>query len=81
MVMGITFTSGYIVYFQFLGGSADQYLFGITPEGIGFIGMLINFLTAFCVSAFTAKIPAEVAAMVDEIHVPTSSGIAQDHEI
>ena len=81
MVMGITFTSGYIVYFQFLGGSADQYLFGITPEGIGFIGMLINFLTAFCVSACTAKIPAEVAAMVDEIHVPTGSGLAQDHEI
>ena len=80
MVMGITFTSSYIVYFQFLGGSADQYLFGITPEGIGFVGMLINFATAFCVSAFTAKIPAEVAAMVDEIHVPTGAGNAQDHE-
>ena len=80
MVMGITFTSSYIVYFQFLGGSADQYLFGITPEGIGFVGMLINFATAFCVSAFTAKIPAEVAAMVDEIHVPTGAGNPQDHE-
>ena len=80
MVMGITFTSSYIVYFQFLGGSADQYLFGITPEGIGFVGMLINFATAFCVSAFTAKIPAAVAAMVDEIHVPSGAGNAQDQE-
>ncbi len=80
MVMGITFTSSYIVYFQFLGGSADQYLFGITPEGIGFVGMLINFATAFCVSAFTAKIPAEVAAMVHEIHVPSGAGNAQDQE-
>ena len=79
MVMGITFTSSYIVYFQFLGGSADQYLFGITPEGIGFVGMLINFATAFCVSAFTAKIPAAVAAMVDEIHVPSGAGNAQEH--
>jgi cation/acetate symporter len=80
MVMGITFTSSYIVYFQFLGGSADQYLFGITPEGIGFVGMLINFATAFCVSAFTAKIPAEVATMVHEIHVPSGAGNAQDQE-
>ena len=80
MVMGITFTSSYIVYFQFLGGSADQYLFGITPEGIGFVGMLINFATAFCVSALTAKIPAAVAAMVDEIHVPSGAGNAQDQE-
>lgn len=80
MIAGITFTTSYIVYFQFMGGSADQYLYGITPEGIGFVGMLINFATAFFVSAFTAKIPVEVAAMVDEIHVPTGAGKAQDQE-
>ena len=40
--------------------------------------MLINFATAFFVSALTAKIPVEVAVMVDEIHVPTGAGKAQD---
>ena len=44
MIAGIGFTFSYIVYFQFMGGTSDQYLFGITPEGIGFIGMIINFI-------------------------------------
>ena len=49
MIAGIGFTFSYIVYFQFMGGTPDQYLFGITPEGIGFIGMLINFLVSLLV--------------------------------
>ena len=43
MIAGIGFTFSYIVYFQFMGGYPDQYFLGITPEGIGFIGMIINF--------------------------------------
>ena len=43
MVAGMSFTLAYIIYFQFLGGSAEHYLWGISPEGIGCIGMLLNF--------------------------------------
>ena len=57
MIAGIGFTFSYIVYFQFMGGTSDQYLFGITPEGIGFIGMIINFIISFIVCMFTSSPP------------------------
>jgi len=84
MIAGITFTLGYILYFQFnlpiVGkGTSEQLLFGITPEGIGFVGMLINFLVAFVVNIFTADAPQEVQDMVENIHIPTGSGGASDH--
>lgn len=71
MIAGIGFTFSYIVYFQFMGGTSDQYLFGITPEGIGFIGMIINFIISFIVCMFTFSPPKEVVEMVEEIHIPT----------
>lgn len=71
MLAGISFTSGYIVYFQFLDGHTDQLLFGITPEGIGFVGMLINFVVAFAVCSFTQAPPAHIQAMVERIHIPS----------
>ncbi len=72
MLAGITFTSAYIVYFQFLGGHPDQLLFGITPEGIGFVGMLINFAVAFGVCVITKEPPEYIREMVESIHVPNS---------
>ena len=71
MLAGISFTSGYIVYFQFFDGHTDQLLFGITPEGIGFVGMLINFVVAFAVCSFTQAPPAHIQAMVERIHIPS----------
>ncbi|MGB0744601.1 MAG: sodium:solute symporter family protein, partial [Opitutales bacterium] len=71
MLAGITFTFGYITYFQFLGGTPDQYLYGITPEGIGFVGMLINFAVAFAVSSFTPSPPEHIIDMVESIHIPS----------
>ena len=76
---GSAFTIGYIIYFQFLGGTPEQYLFGITPEGIGFVGMLINFAVAFLVSAFTPDPPQDVQDMVDSIHIPSGAGDAASH--
>lgn len=72
MICGIAFTSSYIVYFQFLGGTKEELLFGITPEGIGFIGMLINFAVTFVVSALTAAPPEHIKEMVANIHIPTA---------
>ena len=78
MVAGLVFTTGYIIYFQFITGSTD-YLFGIKPSGIGFLGMLLNFLVSGIVSQFTAPLPEDVKAMVEEIRIPKGAGAAQDH--
>ena len=79
MVCGIGFTFGYIVYFQFLGGDASEYLLGISPEGIGTLGMLVNFAVALVVNSFSPEPPAEVQAMVEQIHIPSGAGEAVDH--
>ena len=71
MIAGIGFTFSYIIYFQFMGGTPDQYFLGITPEGIGFIGMIINFIISFLVCIFTSSPPEDVIEMVEEIHIPT----------
>ena len=70
MGIGLMFTFSYIIYFQFLGGTVDQYLWGITPEGIGFVGMLINFIVSFVVCMFTTPPPQEVVEMVEQIRLP-----------
>jgi len=79
MIAGILFTLGYIVYFQFLGGTKEQYLFGISPEGIGAIGMLINFIVTGIVTMLTPAPPQEVQDMVAEIRLPHGAGDAVDH--
>ncbi len=80
MVSGIAFTFGYIVYFQFMGGTKDQYLLGISPEGIGFVGMLINFAVAFVVSRLTPQPPLEVRELIDNVRYPGGKETAaQDH--
>lgn len=78
MIVGITFTAAYIVYFKFLGGTADQWLLGISPEGIGFIGMLLNFAAAFIVSQFTPPPPAEIQDLIEDIRVPKGAAAATD---
>lgn len=82
MVSGIVFTAAYIVYFRFVNPAADvpeNWWFGISPEGIGTLGMILNFVVAVVVCRFTPAPPARVAALVDEIRVPRGAGLA--HEI
>jgi cation/acetate symporter len=82
MLAGITFTAAYIIYFKFINPAAnvrDKWLFGISPEGIGALGMVINFVIALSVSAFTAPPPERVQALVEEIRIPKGSNMA--HEI
>jgi len=70
MVAGITFTLGYIIYFQFMGGTKDQYLFGISPEGIGFLGMIVNFIVAAIVATLTPQPPKEIRELIDRVRTP-----------
>ncbi len=82
MISGITFTAAYIVYFKFVNpaaNNADHWWLGISPEGIGTLGMLVNFAVAWSVSRFTAAPPDHVQRLVDLIRVPRGAGPA--HEI
>jgi cation/acetate symporter len=82
MVAGITLTAGYIVYFKFVNpaaNTAEHWWFGVSPEGIGTIGMLVNFAVAMVVSRFTAPPPPHVQRMVELIRIPKGAGTA--HEI
>jgi cation/acetate symporter len=76
MITGIVFTAAYIVYFKFLGGTPDQYLLGISPEGIGTLGMILNFVVAFIVSQATPAPPQEIQDLVEDIRVPKGAGSA-----
>ena len=73
MVCGIVFTAIYIVYFKFINpaaDNADHWWLGISPEGIGTLGMFLNFAVALLVCRFTAPPPQDVQAMVLDIRVP-----------
>ena len=82
MLVGLIFTFTYIVYFKFVSpefNSAKYWLFGISPEGIGFIGMLLNIISAYGVSRVTSPPPLGVQNLVDDIRIPAGAGVAHKH--
>ena len=82
MVTGLAFTFGYIFYFKLANPAAnvaDNWLFGISPEGIGVVGMVMNFMVAIAVSKMTASPPVEIRKLVDSIRVPRGAGDAHAH--
>lgn len=82
MVTGLIFTISYISYFKFINpelNSAEHWWFGISPEGIGTIGMVLNFLVCYTVSKFTPPPPQEVQDLIQDIRIPKGAGAAQDH--
>ena len=77
MITGLAFTFAYIAYFKFVNpadNNPDHWWFGISPEGIGTLGMLANFVVSLIVCRFTPPPPAEVQAMVENIRVPSQGG-------
>ncbi len=80
MLTGLLFTYGYIEYFKGLflkwagapwgDNAAEFWLFGISPEGIGVIGMCLNFIVAISVSYLTTPPPERIQHMVEHIRVP-----------
>jgi cation/acetate symporter len=77
MVTGIGFTMLYIVQTKFMGMA--PWFFGISPEGIGTVGMAINFTVTVLVSLVTAAPPASVQNMVESVRIPRGAGAAVDH--
>ena len=82
MITGLAFTASYIVYFKFVNPSANfsaNWWFGISPEGIGTLGMLFNFIVSGLISRITAPPPNEIQDMVDNIRIPQGAGASYHH--
>jgi cation/acetate symporter len=82
MLSGLIFTFSYIAYFKLINpaaNNAEHWWLGISPEGIGTIGMLVNFAVAFAVARGFAAPPQHVQALVDDIRIPAGAGVAQHH--
>jgi len=73
MITGLGFTFLYVGYFKLWNPAANieaNWLLGISPEGIGAIGMLLNFAVAVSVAQFTKKPPVEIERLVARIRLP-----------
>ncbi len=70
MIVGLLFTIFYIAGTKFYGMPA--WFFGVSPEGIGTLGMMINFVVTLVVSRLTPPPPAEIQALVEDLRDPTS---------
>lgn len=73
MLVGLAFTASYIIYFKFQHpelNTAANWWFGISPEGIGTLGMLLNFAVAIPVSLMTPAPPAHIRQLVADIRMP-----------
>lgn len=77
MITGIGFTMLYIIQTKFMG--VAPWFMGISPEGIGTVGMIINFVVTFSVSMITKAPPAAVQEMVESVRIPRGAGGAVDH--
>lgn len=87
MLTGLLFTYGYIEFFKGLFlkwagapwgvNTAEHWLLGISPEGIGVIGMCLNFIVAISVSHMTSPPPPHVQQLVENIRVPRHTEVHQ----
>ncbi len=88
MLSGLTFTLVYIFWFKgwfFVPGTEmapntpDAWVLGISPESIGAVGALVNFVVAYFVSRATAAPPEHIQHLVEDIRVPRGAGEATGH--
>ena len=76
MLTGLIFTFTYIIVFKGVffeplrENLADNWLFGISPEGIGVVGMALNFIVATVVSRLGEAPPQDVQDLVERIRLP-----------
>ena len=82
MLVGLVFTVGYIAWFKLWNPGLNvegNWWFGISPEGIGAIGMALNFAVAIAVASVTRPTPPEVRELVEAIRIPKGAGAATGH--
>lgn len=85
MISGLAITCYYIARFKlgWIGNpetsTPKDWWFGISPEGFGTIGMIVNFGISLVVSRFTAAPPDNVQEIVENIRIPSGVGKASEH--
>lgn len=82
MIIGLIFTLGYLIYFKFMNpelNNKDHWWFGISPEGIGTLGMILNFVVSIIISRFTPPPPKHIQDLVEEIRIPRGATSAIIH--
>jgi cation/acetate symporter len=80
MLSGLLFTGFYIVTVApGIGIGWRPWLFGISPQGIGSVGMVIGFVVTWAVSRMTPPPPAEIQELVERIRYPRGAGSSTDH--
>ncbi|MGB0778578.1 MAG: sodium:solute symporter family protein [Flavobacteriaceae bacterium] len=88
MVVGLSVMLFYMLKFKFglfdggktaVVGLQENWWWGISPEGIGSVAMLINFAVALIVNYFTPPPPEDVQMMVEDIRIPQGASAAQAH--
>ncbi len=82
MIVGIVFTAAYIIFFKFIQpelNTSEHWFLGISPEGIGTLGMALNFVVALGVSYVTPAPPSSIQDLVEEIRIPRAAG--EPHEL
>lgn len=76
MIAGLGITVFYMMRYKlgWIGGptSSDDWWFGISPEGFGTVGMMVNFAVALVVSRLTPPPPKAIEEMVEDIRIPTA---------
>ena len=72
MIVGLAFTSFYIIGVKFYG--MPTWFLGISPEGIGTVGMVINFIVTYVFSRLTPPPPLAVREMVEHLRSPEIDG-------
>ena len=81
MITGIGFTAAYIVFFKFVSpelNSTEHWFLGISPEGIGTVGMMINIAVSVVITLVTPAPPEEIQQFVEDIRVPVGAGEAHE---
>ncbi|MFO7961593.1 MAG: sodium:solute symporter family protein, partial [Nitriliruptoraceae bacterium] len=71
MISGLAFTATYMIWSLYI--SPGSTVFGISPEGIGTVGALVNFAVAISVSKATPAPPAQLMEFIEEMRYPAAS--------
>ncbi len=77
MVVGLVFTAFYIIGVSYFG--MPRWFLGVSPEGIGTVGMLLNFVITYFVSRMTPEPPKEVQELVESVRIPRGAKDAHYH--
>ncbi|KCZ63988.1 hypothetical protein L53_05680 [Hyphomonas sp. L-53-1-40] len=81
MLTGLISTFSYIYYFKFVNTDPEDWWFGVSPEGIGFLFMFVSMAVGVVVALMTAPPPQDIQDLVEDIRVPgtrKSHGIADE---